>query len=78
MNNKGADQTVSAPLLFACGINRFSHDMAHFIFIVINPPVCNLDLSTSGAIATPQLNTPAIPPANKVLVTLSSLRLKVK
>ena len=33
MNNKGADQTVrmrklTAPLLFAYGINRFSHDMA--------------------------------------------------
>ena len=34
MNNKGADQTArmpgwSAPLLFAYGKSRFSHDMAH-------------------------------------------------
>ena len=29
VNNKGADQTV--PLLFAYGINRFSHDVAHIV-----------------------------------------------
>ena len=32
MNNKGADQT--AWMLFAYGINRFSHDMAEMKFCV--------------------------------------------
>lgn len=38
-----------------------------------NKPVWKRDLSTSGGIATAQLQTPAIPPANRMLGTLSSL-----
>lgn len=43
-----------------------------------NIPVCNLDLRTSGPIATTQLKMPAIPPANNVRLMLSWLRLKTK
>ena len=34
VNNKGADQTAFAPLLFAYGRNRFSHDVAHLLHIL--------------------------------------------
>ena len=33
MNNKGADQTVDALLLFTYGISGFSHDMAHLVYV---------------------------------------------
>ncbi len=39
-------------------------------------PVWNLDLSTSGGIATTQLAIPAIPPANNVFNALKSLVLQ--
>ena len=42
---------------------------------VTHSPICSRDLSTSGGMATSQLNTPAMPPANIVLRGLSSVRL---
>lgn len=41
-------------------------------------PVWSRDFSTSGGIATSQLKTPAIPPANSVRRALKSFRLKQK
>lgn len=42
-------------------------------YFSITRPVWKRDLSTSGGMATAQLNIPAIPPANNTLGTLSSL-----
>ena len=37
VNNKDVHQTArSAPLLFAYGINRFSHDVAHIHIVAIS------------------------------------------
>ena len=35
-------------------------------------PVCNLDLSTSGAIPIPQLNIPATPKDENIMATFNS------
>lgn len=48
-------------------------------FVVLecgHSPVCRRDFSTSGGIATNQLKTPAIPPANRVRPMLRSPRLQ--
>ena len=43
---------------------------------IIGVPVCSLDLSVSGGIATSQLRIPAVPPARMVLPILMSFRLQ--